>query len=885
MKLKPKSIFFAKSGLMFLTVLLLNTPIVFAQYGLSLQNGSATPTTGTNCGNSQSITLYRNGSTTYSGCPRFRHFLEYKVGSGSWIAVGQWSGTGSGSYPASITVSKTIFSSDLTSWNPSGQTLYFRSRQEMYYTGLSGCIGTTTTTYSNTVTINYISPATITSQPINSSVVEGNNTSFSVTASNATSYQWQVSTDGGSTYNNITAAGSNPVYSGYNTSTLTLTGVVAANNGYKYQCIVTGCNSVTSSQATLTVTSTCLAPNVQASAATFTTLTSTSGTLSWTNGNGTGRVVYINTTNSFTAPTDGSSPTANTAYGGSGQQCVYNGNGNSVTITGLTIGTTYYVRIYEFDCSGILYNASTASNNPTNFSIFECNYPVVQATSFTSNPYSNGMIVGWTNGDGSNRIVFINTTNSFTAPVDGNTYTANAVYSGSGQQCVYNGTGSAVDVSGLNSSTTYYFAVYEFNSSGSCYTSSPLSGNATTTSTASTYIITSIDNGAGYTGTFNGNTNSTIYLCYGSSVCIQTNIPLSLGDYSKRFQTSSDAGVTDPWFTWAGTTYCSPSSGVRYVRGCLWDASLGVMPGSETPWLKIVHGPESVADPTNIATTNITPTSFTANWTSSATVCAGGGLGIIHRIDVATDASFSNMLTGYPKDVTSCITNGPTLCSYDVTGLTTGITYYWRVKAMSYHVGTNNGDLYCGVNSNYVPTSFNLPVELTDFSTKCNVASVTLSWSTATETNNDYFTIEKSINAEDWVPVGIVDGAGNSNELINYEFEDAEPMSGTSYYRLKQTDFDGKFEYFGPVTVNCDEGANGIIAYPNPAQENVLVVGSQDVAAEIYLCDLTGRIITSYSCSRLSEPFSIDLQNILPGIYLIRVDSQNNSEYFRVVKE
>jgi len=257
----------------------------------------------------------------------------------------------------------------------------------------------------------------------------------------------------------------------------------------------------------------------------------------------------------------------------------------------------------------------------------------------------------------------------------------------------------------------------------------------------------------------------------------------------------------------------------------------------------------------------------------------------MHQIEVSTNSGFSPLISGYPKDVTSCFTNGATSCSYDVTGLTPGQIYYWRIKAKSYNYTTTGSYLYCGYQSSYASSSFFLPVELLDFSAKCNVASVTLSWSTATETNNDYFTIEKSINAEDWVPVGIVDGAGSSNELISYEFEDAEPMSGTSYYRLKQTDFDGKYEYFGPVTVNCNEGANGIIAYPNPAQDNVLVVGSQNVAADIYLCDLTGRVISAYSCNHLSEPFSIDLQDILPGIYLIRVDSQNSSEYFRVVKE
>ncbi len=400
------------------------------------------------------------------------------------------------------------------------------------------------------------------------------------------------------------------------------------------------------------------------------------------------------------------------------------------------------------------------------------------------------------------------------------------------------------------------------------------------------YWITAIT-GSGYTGILNLSppSNSTIYLCHGSSICLETNIPLSSGSYSRRFQTSSDGGVTDAWFTWAGTTYCSPASGVRYVRGCLWSASLGVKAGSETPWLKIVHGPESVADPTNLSTTNVTPTSFTANWTSSTTVCAGGGLGILHRLEVSTDPTFATFVSGYPVDVTSCITNGASSCSYNVTGLITGLTYYWRIKAMSYHVGTNNGDLYCGVNSNYVPTSFNLPVELVGLSAVCNETTVTLSWATASETNNDYFTVEKSINTEDWLAIGNVDGSSNSNEIKHYSFEDNEPMTGISYYRLKQIDFDGKYEYFGPVAVQCNRDATGILVYPNPAQNSVFIVGSSENPADIFLCDLAGRVIAKYHCENTVTPYLVDLEKFQAGVFIILVEAQGSTDCFRIVKE
>ena len=108
------------------------------------------------------------------------------------------------------------------------------------------------------------------------------------------------------------------------------------------------------------------APTTQASNITFSSVSSTSMTVNWTNGNGSKRIVKMNTSNSFSAPVDGTDPSANTVYGGSGEQVVYNGSGSSVAITGLTAGTTYWFRVYEANGSGstITYNTATATNNP-----------------------------------------------------------------------------------------------------------------------------------------------------------------------------------------------------------------------------------------------------------------------------------------------------------------------------------------------------------------------------------------------------------------------------------------------------------------------------------------------------------------------------------------
>jgi|GEM_PF-2029065 len=110
-----------------------------------------------------------------------------------------------------------------------------------------------------------------------------------------------------------------------------------------------------------------LPPTVQASGITFGNIQQTQMGLSWTPGNGEKRIVKINTTNSFTDPPDGTDPTANPVYAGSGEQVVYNYSGNSIpAVSGLTAGVTYWFRIYEYNGSGTLtmFNTLPALNNP-----------------------------------------------------------------------------------------------------------------------------------------------------------------------------------------------------------------------------------------------------------------------------------------------------------------------------------------------------------------------------------------------------------------------------------------------------------------------------------------------------------------------------------------
>lgn len=112
-----------------------------------------------------------------------------------------------------------------------------------------------------------------------------------------------------------------------------------------------------------------------------------------------------------------------------------------------------------------------------------------------------------------------------------------------------------------------------------------------------------------------------------------------------------------------------------------------------------------------------------------------------------------------------------------------------------------------------------LPIELYSFDANVIDNHVLVEWATISERNNDYFTIERSTNGTDFKEIGNVVGVGNSNQKISYKFRDDNPISGTSYYRLRQTDYDGQTESFEPKAVKYKKKSEAIgVAHvgPNP---------------------------------------------------------------------
>ncbi|NBG66046.1 T9SS type A sorting domain-containing protein [Acidiluteibacter ferrifornacis] len=141
-----------------------------------------------------------------------------------------------------------------------------------------------------------------------------------------------------------------------------------------------------------------------------------------------------------------------------------------------------------------------------------------------------------------------------------------------------------------------------------------------------------------------------------------------------------------------------------------------------------------------------------------------------------------------------------------------------------------------------------------------------LKWTTISEINNDFFSIEKSKDGNSWEKIGIVSGHGNSTERINYQFTDFSPNYGENYYRLKQVDFDGKKDYSEVIIVNSSFNSISSI-YPNPANSSVTI--NTEAIEIITLLDALGRKIEVPSTIS-SNKIVLNTSLLKEGLYFIR---------------
>jgi len=180
-----------------------------------------------------------------------------------------------------------------------------------------------------------------------------------------------------------------------------------------------------------------------------------------------------------------------------------------------------------------------------------------------------------------------------------------------------------------------------------------------------------------------------------------------------------------------------------------------------------------------------------------------------------------------------------------------------------------------------IPTP--LPVELVSFNAFVEKRVVKLKWSTATELNNSGFYVEKSYDDQNWFSLGFVEGKGTSSETNNYSFDDSIHTQSVQYYRLKQTDFDGTFEYSNVIEVNSNSASFSFQLYQNyPNPFNPVTTIKFDIPSEneinLTLFDMLGREVkTLFKGKAPAGTMTVDFNadGLPSGVYIYRLKSGN----------
>jgi hypothetical protein len=245
----------------------------------------------------------------------------------------------------------------------------------------------------------------------------------------------------------------------------------------------------------------------------------------------------------------------------------------------------------------------------------------------------------------------------------------------------------------------------------------------------------------------------------------------------------------------------------------------------------------------------------------------------------ALPATNSTLFTGKQSTYSNLGTAGTRL-STDISkaGFQTKI----RVRLQYDPVTSQNGEVYGpwiypqGYFSAQGMSAAPLPVELISFTASVlDHKDVRLQWQTASEVNNDYFIVERSADGKTWEEVTKVKGQGNSNVMSSYSATDKEAYAGISYYRLKQTDFNGHYEYSAIRTVKVNSSGN-VLIYPNPATDEIMLKANDAELQHLVIINQLGQEVTgrAHVKERNATALLLDISELPSGLYLVKTATQ-----------
>jgi hypothetical protein len=176
-----------------------------------------------------------------------------------------------------------------------------------------------------------------------------------------------------------------------------------------------------------------------------------------------------------------------------------------------------------------------------------------------------------------------------------------------------------------------------------------------------------------------------------------------------------------------------------------------------------------------------------------------------------------------------------------------------------------------------------LAVSLIAFNGQLTNNQVQLKWTTASEINNAYFSIQRSTNNKDFVEIGKQTGQGTSQSAKTYSFVDTKPAKGLNYYRLEQVDFNGNMTYSETITIEVD-AKDDVVIYPTVADQILTIEFGQTIEEKqtIDIFDVNGKLVQTQRLESGVLKTNIQVSNLASGVYFIKLE---NSESLKFLKK
>ena len=631
----------------------------------------------------------------------------------------------------------------------------------------------------------------------------------------------------------------------------------------------------------------------------------------WTSGNGSRRVVIARKGAAVSArPVDGTTYTASAHFGqgqeiAPGEFVVSDGTFSQVAVDNLEHSSVYHFAIFEYNpsasgpdylISSFLAGSASTATAPTT-QVTAINATAIQASQAS---------ISFAKGNGEGRIFIMREGAAVNVqPQDFVNYSSNTIFGnaeiGTGNYVVQKTTGnSAFTVTGLAPSTVYHVAAFEYNGTSApvflrpagtfSFTTAAGTGVTTPTLPANTPLFTGVDGNKFNFQWNNGNgSNRLVVMKQGSPV---TFTPVNGTTYAANaaFGTGTDVG-SGQYVVYNGTQNLTAITNLQ--PGTTYHIAVFEFngTGANTRYLTssfLAASGSTVGTPTTGSTgaTSLAGNhSLTLNWNSGS----GSARIVVMKQGSAVTSSPVN-LSAYPAN--SVFGNGAQIgageyvvyggsgSSVIITGLTPNTTYHYRifeyngVDAPVYNIANAlNGS---------ATTESALPLKWVSFVAKESNGETVLEWATTNEQNTAYFVVERSLGNMQFAAIDSVPakgGVGNNQ----YKLIDKTKPTGTVYYRIRQVDADGKYEYSKMIRIDASASKKALSVYPNPVQDVCRISLPQGMQqATVAIFDMKGLQVKSMN---VQHGQSIHLGGLPAGTYNVVVREGATQLSTRIIKK